>query len=140
MTQALEQSAYTPSAPLAILAPDVGALVEYGTNSFGTGPGRYRVKSWIRVAPQPELHPDNFLGSLLFESCQELRDARDGQRKRMQFCLREEATHLSLTGIGGAIAPIEMCKVTGMVNWTPEHIEEAREAARRKGAAHQMIF
>ena len=140
MTQVPEQSAGTQSAPAAILAPDVGALVEYGTNSFGTEPGRYRVSGWMRVAPPPKLHPDDFIGSILFEACQELRDARDGQRKRMQFCLREEATHLSLSGICGAIAPIEMCKVTGMVDWKLEHLEEARDSARRNGAAHRMIF
>ena len=121
--------------PAAGLAPDVGAIVEYGTNSFGTEPGRYRVSGWLRVAPPPA-HP----GSILYEACQQLRDARDGQRKRMQFCLREEATHLSLSGICGAIAPLEMCEVTGMVDWPQAHLEEARESARRMGAAHRMIF
>ena len=142
MTQASAPAPASPddSSTVPVLAPDVGALVEYGTNSFGTEPGRYRVSGWMRVAPPPKLDPDDFLGNLLFEACQELRDARDGQRKRMQFCLREEATHLSLSGICGAIAPVEMCKVTGMVDWRPEHLEEERESARRLGTSHQMIF
>lgn len=123
-----------------VLAPDVGSLVEYGMNSFRTEPGRYRVKAWIRVAPTPELHPDDFIGEILFEACQELRDARDGQKKRMQFCLREEATHLALTGICGAIAPIEMCKVTGMVTWSKAMLDDSRASALRIGTAHQMIF
>lgn len=140
MDQASPQATGAAAPTPAILAPDVGSLVEYGTNSFGTEPGRYRVSGWLRAAPPPNLHPDDFIGSILYEACQELRDARDGQRKRMQFCLREEATHLSLSGICGAIAPIEMCKVTGMVDWKPEHLEEERESARRMGAAHRMIF
>lgn len=144
MTDQTQQSPATdtPAVPAVghILAPDVGALVEYGTNSFGTEPGRYRVSGWLRAAPPPTLDPDDFIGKILFESCPELRDASDGQRKRMQFCLREEATHLSLSGICGAIAPIEMCKVTGMVDWKPELLEQERELARRMGAAHQMIL
>jgi hypothetical protein len=123
-----------------LISPDVGDLVEYGMNSFRTEPGRYRVTAWIRVAPVPELNPEDFIGEILFEACQELRDARDGQKKRMQFCLREEATHLSLSGICGAIAPIELCKVIGMVDWPEAQIDEKRAHALRIGASHTMIF
>jgi hypothetical protein len=124
----------------ALLAPDVGALVEYGTDSFGKEPGHYRVSGWIRVAPEPEFQPGDFLNEILFESCSKIHDARDGERKRMQFCLREEATHLSLSGICGAIAPIEQCKVTGMVPWDQAMLEEHRESARKVGATHRMLF
>ncbi|WP_052223772.1 hypothetical protein [Comamonas testosteroni] len=120
--------------------PDVGALVEFGMNSFQTGPATYRVTAWLRAAPQPTLNPDDFIGHILFEACQEIPDASDGKKKRMQFCLRDEATHLSLKGIAGAIAPIELCKVTGMVDWPTDQIEKGREKARRLGEAHQMIF
>lgn len=120
--------------------PDVGSLVEYGMNSFNTGPAQYRVTAWMRAAPTPVLHPDDFIGQILFEACQEIPDARDGGKKRMQFCLQEEATHLSLVGIAGAIAPIELCKVTGMVDWPNDQIEKGREKARRLGKAHEMIF
>jgi hypothetical protein len=123
-----------------LLAPDVGTLVEYGKDSFGKEPGHYRVDAWLRAAPTPEFEPHDFIGKILFESCQELDDERDGQKKRMQFCLRDEATHLSLSGICGAIAPIEMCKVTGVVDWPPKHLAEARESARLLGGTHRMIF
>lgn len=99
-----------------MLAPDVGALVDYGLNSFGTGPGQYRVTGWIRAAPKPTFEPGDVFGEILFEGCQEI-DTGDGRgAKRMQSCLREEATHVSLTGIGGAIAPIDKCKVVGRVS------------------------
>lgn len=94
----------------------------------------------MRVAPPPKLDPDDFIGKLLFEGCQELRDARDGKRKRMQFCLREEATHLALTGVGGTIAPIELCKVTGMVAWPEAQLAQDRAYAVRLGTAHEMLF
>jgi hypothetical protein len=134
-------SSGSPEQPaVAMLAPDVGTLVEYGKDGFGKEPGRYRVNAWLRAAPTPKLDPHDFIGKILFESCQELTDKRDGQKKRMQFCTREEASHLSLTGVGGAIAPIEMCKVTGMVDWDPKLLAQERESARRLGASHEMIF
>lgn len=126
--------------PVAMLAPDVGALVEYGTDSFGKGPGHYRVDGWLRAAPTPKFEPHDFIGKILFESCREFGEGRDGTRVRMQWCLREEATHLSLSGICGAMARIEDCKVTGMVDWPPKMLDEARESARLLGASHEMIF
>jgi hypothetical protein len=126
--------------PVAILAPVVGALVEYGKDSFGKGPGHYRVDGWLRAAPTPKFEPHDFIGKILFESCREFGENRDGTKVRMQWCLREEATHLSLSGICGAMARIEDCKVTGMVDWTPKMLEEARESARLLGSSHEMIF
>ncbi len=125
---------------VSMLAPDVGSLVEYGMNELTWSPRKYRVTAWIRVAPPPTFEPDDIFGDILFDACQELTDKRDGQKKRMQFCTRAEATHLSLTGVAGAIAPIEMCKVTGMVDWEPSFLEQNRESARKRGDAHTMIF
>lgn len=122
------------------LAPDVGALVEYGESGFNTGPGEYLVTAWMRLAPTPALAPDDFVGQMLHEACQEIRDPRDGTKHRMQFCLREEATHLALSGVAGAIAPISMCKVTGMVGWSPAELREARTRAACLGASHEMLF
>lgn len=121
-----------------LLVPDVGTLVEYGMNGFRTGPATYRVSGWMRVAPTPKFDPDDFLGEILFESCREF-ETGSGQA-RLQSCLREEATHLSLSGIAGAIAPIEQCKIIGRVNWPEEQIAEARESAIRRGKSHRMLF
>lgn len=123
-----------------MLAPDVGTIVEYGQNSFRTEPARYRVSSWMRAAPAPNLDPDDFIGQILFESCREFDTKSDQGRRRMQFCLREEATHVSLTGICGAIAPIDQCKVVGMVEWTEALLAEERDHANRLGATHEMLF
>jgi hypothetical protein len=123
-----------------MLAPDVGTLVEYGLNGLENAPARYRVSSWMRAAPPPKLDPDDFLGDILFESCRELEDEADGKKKRMQFCLREEATHVSLSGICGAIAPIAMCKIVGKVDWPVELLNLQRESAVRFGTEHTMLF
>ena len=122
------------------IAPAVGALVEYGLDSFGREPGRYRVSAWLRVAPPPPPVDYGDLNSviddILFDACQRL----EVTGERMQFCLRDEATHLSLSGVGGRIAPIEACKVVGTVDWPQEVLDSARDNANRKGRAHMMIF
>lgn len=130
-------------------APDVGALFEYGRNGFNTGPGRYRVDSWMRLKP-PEIDaidmamsgalPDEFgsgSGSLtgrfsLFcaEWIREQREA-EGYKPWLVHCVREVATHVSGSGICGCIAPIDKIKVTGMVNWPKEQLDQVREQAIR---------
>jgi hypothetical protein len=119
-----------------MLAPDVGALVDYGLDGFGKEPGKYRVSSWLRPAAPRKFDPDDFLGEILFEACQEIKG------ERWEHCTREEATHLALSGICGAIAPVEACKVTGHISehWSAEHVAELRKSALRRGLAHEMIF
>lgn len=124
----------------ATLAPDVGVIVEYGLDGFGKEPAHYRVDAWMRAAPAPKIASRDFLGKLLFESCREFKDAADGENKRLQFCLREEATHLALAGVAGAIAPIAHCKVVGKVDWSEEQLSPVRQHARDLGAAHEMLF
>jgi hypothetical protein len=60
----------------------------------------------------------------------------------MRWCLREEATHVSLSGIAGAIAPIGEVTVTGHVSesWSKEAVDEARQSAIRLGEAKEMLF
>ncbi len=125
---------------LPLLAPDVGAIVQYGLNGFQTAPATYRVSGWMRVAPEPKFDPDDFIGQILFDTCREFDTKNGNGRKRLQFCLREEATHLSLSGIAGAIAPIEACTVIGRVDWPEAHITESRASAIRRGEAHEMLF
>lgn len=116
-----------------INVPEVGAIVEYGFDPFTQKPRRYRVKSYLcRVVETPNFG-DDVLGAILFESCREV----DGSR--MRWCLREEATHLSMTGTCGSIARVEDCVVVGMVGWTEKLLAEARESAERRGRAKTML-
>jgi hypothetical protein len=109
-----------------IIAPDVGTIVEYNGAS-------YRVDAWMRVKkPVPTVEQifetrvpslNEVIDSILYETAYH----RNGDR--FEWCTRENATHLSLSGIAGALAKIEDCKITGRVNWTEEMIDELRQQA-----------
>ena len=49
--------------------------------------------------------------------------------QRQVWCTREEATHLSLYAVCGAIAPVEACREVGKVTWPEERIDELRQTA-----------
>lgn len=49
-----------------------------------------------------------------------------GRRFRYRWCTREEATHVELVAVCGAIAPIEDCEVVGEVAWDREMIDKER--------------
>lgn len=118
---------------------DIGTIVEYGLDSFGEKPATYRVSSWLRIAQRPKFNetPENInelIDEVLFDSCQKING------NRMQWCLQHEATHVGLTGIAGRIAPIEECKIIGIVDWPKEHIEDERKHAIALGERHEMLF
>ena len=118
-------------------APDIGTIVEYGLDSFGEKPATWRVKSWMREAPTPQFKDETFadvIDEILFEGCQKIKG------KRWQWCLQKEATHVSLTGTCGAIAPINECKVIGFVDWDEETVESERKHALWLGESHEMLF
>lgn len=122
-----------------LVAPDAGAIVEYGLNSFGTAPTTWRVKSWLRVAPPLDTAQATWIDEILRESAVKVDTKTAAGKQPMQFCLQEEATHVSLTGICGAIAPIEKCKVLGMVDWPQSQLDEARESAVRIGKSRRLV-
>lgn len=119
-----------------MIAPDVGTLVTYQGH-------QYRVSSWMKVAtPQPTAKElidkgvydlNAVLSAILFDGCRQF----DGDN-RLQWCTREEATHLELVGVAGAMAPIAECIVTGRVNWPDEQIAEEREQAL--GLVGEVLF
>lgn len=117
--------------------PKIDDLVFYGSDSFELTHGRYRVSSWLRIAVKPKFNSGDFtddLREILYDSCQEICG------HRMQWCLPEEATHVSLKGIGGAIAPISDVYVQGNANFSKEIAESHFNSAMRRGQAHEMIF
>lgn len=114
--------------------PDVGDIVEYKGE-------RYRVDSWLRerlAPPKPKLTDQTSLKGLyediLYESQQEIHG------KKLRWCYQEEATYLSLAGVGGTVAPVDEVKVIGKVNWKPEHIEEARQQALRMAEEGDVLY
>lgn len=117
----------------------IGDIVEYGLDSFGRKPETYRVSAWLRIAPpfKPSgREPNDTFDKILYEACQKIRG------HRMQYCTQEEATHLSLVGVCGTIAPVNECKVVGSVKgvWSQEAIDSATQHAIELGEKHEMIF
>lgn len=116
----------------------VGDIVQYGLDSFNRGPQTWRVSGWMRIAP-PRVPTDSqmdWLDEILYDACQKIKG------HRMQDCLPEEATHLSLSGIAGTIAPVEECVVVGSVEgvWSDELLSQERERAMKYGREHRMLF
>lgn len=134
------------------LAPTVGTLVDYGRKSLEPNkPEQWRVGSWLRILPPPgppqseeERIADELLAEIIAEEKAE--DERKGIRRpvrvKYQFCLRNEATHVGLVGICGAIAPIEECTITGHLKdfWTEEQLASARNHAIWLGTRHEIVF
>jgi hypothetical protein len=115
--------------------PDVGALVRWGHNSYVTGPGYYRVTHWRRARPFLPEDPDAAIAALLREVIAE--DPPFGPR--WEFCLREEATHVGMSGIAGARAPIGEVAVDGYITTAPAVASEKRRAMLL-GSRHERAF
>lgn len=130
----MDQS-HATNANVKLMAPDVGAIVEYGLDGLRRQPARYRVEGWLRTAPRPTFDPNDWIGKILFEGCREFVDG-----KRLQWCHRDKAEFLSLSGVSGAIAPIAECKVVGIVSWSTKDIDEARASAVRMADRGLMLF
>jgi hypothetical protein len=117
--------------------PDVCDIVEYRSK-------KYRVTSWLRERPAPAKalggsdEDLSDLGGLLDDILYESQQKVHG--RRLEHCYREEAEFLSLTGVGGTIAPVEDCKVIGRVNWTQDSTNNALESANRMAKKRQPVF
>lgn len=125
-------------------APPAGALFEYGLDSFGKEPARYRVTAWMRIKrPSADAAdfalsgalPGEYGGHVALMVAEVVRDLKasdkDAEKPRLEFCRREFATHVSGRGIAGCVAPVGKIKVTGMVAWDAQAIAEADEHAQR---------
>lgn len=114
-----------------LLAPQAGALFDYNG-------GKYRVKSWLREAPPrtPSQDPDS-IDALIDEILWETAHTSNGTR--FQYCVREDATHVSGSGVCGCLVPINAIRVTGMVSWPAEQLEEAHRHAERYAAHGALV-
>lgn len=126
-------------------APSIGALFDWDG-------GNGRVTGWIRELPEPTFddEPTEWIREFLLEerarqvaretAPRMIWDDQSGQfrfyvdlypRKRWEWVAREDATHVSYAGSCGGIAPIDEIVVTGMVDWSPEHVADAERRAER---------
>ncbi len=122
----------------------VGDIVEYGLNSFGTAPARYRVSMHLKRAEDKldEWQPKDIGEEITKEICLEFREEDRKQQKKNKrpftrryhliYCRPKEATHVSLVGIGGTQALISDCKKIGQVTWNKEHLKQVRKDAISK--------
>ncbi|MEY2260523.1 hypothetical protein AB7872_08910 [Rhodanobacter denitrificans] len=112
----------------ACLAPDVGTLFEYDG-------AEYRCTGWLRPAEPPMSGQGwaKVISELLYESAYQ----RDGVR--FQWCLREEATHVSGSGVCGCLAEITRIRVTGQVEQPADVLESERAIARALGREGRIV-
>lgn len=91
--------------------PDVGDIVYYGLDSFGLKEAAWRVTSWYRY----------------------------DERGRLRNALPENATHLGLYAICGAVVPIGECQPTGgSVDKASPYFQSEKEQALASGKANAI--
>lgn len=128
-----------------------GDIVHCGQNYSGK-PRSYRVSSYVRrvedpayeaISPAGSTEVDIEIATFLQEELRKDVEQEKAERKaaglpanrRYTFekCPPEEATHLVLSGICGAIAPVEACTYVRQVKWPEERIVEAQNKALLAG-------
>lgn len=119
-----------PELILAALAgvPDVGDTFTY-CDKFG-GEHGYRVTCWLRRRPPRTPHPDPAVEEMIQELARRYPPRGHGpDRVPLVFCRREEAEYVGGAGVAGIIVRVSDVRVTGRVNWLPEHIADERRMA-----------
>jgi hypothetical protein len=119
-----------------VATPDVGDLVNYAGSGF-------RVTGWLCKAEpvsSGDALVDEVLAEVMAEEAAERAAAGKPVKEQFRWCLPEEATHVSLAGVCGAVASISDVTVTGRVNWPEAHIASGRESALRKGREKTLLF
>lgn len=92
---------------------------------------QYRLDGFLREMPQQE-PALGFLETLLAEIAAE--SQRPGRlRLRLRWCLPEQATYLSGSGVCGCVAPISEVEVVGVVSWSKQALTAHHLAAVRRG-------
>ena len=124
-----------------------GDIVLHGTGMDGQ-PKRWRVKRYLQRIGDPAYNSEldaetaEFLQEWVEEEKAERRSKGLPATRRytLQTCPPEEATHLSLTGVCGAIVPVGECEYAALVEWPAHHIREAREKAAAYGRARTQLY
>ncbi len=116
-------------------------IVYYGLDSFGKERQSWRITHHMKRVEdtlddwQPDDIGEQIYKKILLENREKERKARldkglpANRRFRFKWCRQDEATHVSLAGICGAIAPIEKCEFIEEVEWPQDRIIERRKNA-----------
>jgi hypothetical protein len=106
-----------------------GDCVYYGLDGFGRNRASWRVNCFYRKSPEIDWRSriENVADQVCYDVCMRLREEERQQRlerglpanKRYRLipCYPHEATHVSLSGVSGTIAPIEECEFHKVVEW-----------------------
>lgn len=122
---------------------EVCDIVYYGLDSFGRERQRWRVSGHLKRVEdnfgevpicqdsiENEILTDVLSSILLREKLErEEKGLPHTRRFRYEYCCPEEATHVSLVSVGGAIAPIGECEFIEVVKWSPKLIAQEKAGA-----------
>ena len=95
------------------MTPEICDIVMYGDDKEA----RYRVNGWLKRCPKTKAFPHGW-----------------------QWCLKDEAEGVSLTGICGALAALDEVTVVGRVAWDKALIKRERDFAISLGKEGERIF
>lgn len=101
---------------------------------FEAGGRTYRLNSFFCEAS--DTVPDSAVLAELFAEWDEQDKAElpEGMRRiKLNYCLPEQATYVSGSGVAGCVEAISEIEVVGMVAWSAKVLSDHHEAALRKG-------
>lgn len=117
------------------MQPNTKSLPGLKAGAHFTHDGRsFRLNSFLcEVVDTP---PENPLIAKLFAEwdAEDMAALPPGMRRiKLRYCLPEEATFVSGSGVCGCVVAISEIEVDGMVPWSEEELIEHHENALRKG-------
>lgn len=95
---------------------------------------KYRVNSFMcEIEEQPVEHP--MLASIFAEwDAEEAASLPDGMKRiKLRYCLPEDATYVSGSGVAGCVVGIDEIEFDGMVGWRDQQLAEHQNEAIRRG-------
>ncbi len=133
LTLSLSSYMKTKRPKVAVLVPAIGSIVTVtcpkGDAFYRQYDGtltRWRVNGYLCETVKPPVA--DWIAKILYDTQQRI----SSDHKRMSWCARENATHVSLVGVCGATVKASRCKVVGRVPWSEKHIAEEEAANTRR--------
>jgi len=109
--------------------PDIGDIIQRKVDEereMGFD-RKWRVTGWLKAVPLEALLTGDFLKDVLLETASRAEEIG----MVMVWCTRQEATHVSGSGVAGCLLHISEVEVVGRVNWTEDQIESERHSHMR---------
>lgn len=120
--------------------------IVYRKNDQGRNKKRWLVKHYFKRVEDSLFDPKkqvyDVIDEVLIASVEQTRRCRASQglpatrRYGFRYCMAEEATHLSIKGLCGAVVPVGDCEYVEQAQWSDEALNDAldhADALGRKG-------